>query len=249
MADNDPKLRESLIDKHRAEAKYLEAQARREKAEERRAEAEAALAEAEARKEAAYAEQEEISLRKDQRDEKDELSKDHHQHIYTFDTKVSDDTVKACINRLNTWSRQDPGCSIELQINSPGGDIIAGLALIDSLRLLQERGHHITTVALGAAFSMGGVILQAGNVRAMGKNSILLLHEGSMGAIGDFGQVEDRVKLMELLHERILTIFEERATTINPKTTRKFIKDHWKRTDWWVDAEDALKYGLVDEIR
>jgi ATP-dependent Clp endopeptidase proteolytic subunit ClpP len=242
-------LHESIIERNRAETKKFEEQARREAAEARRADAEALLSEAEARKEAAYADQEVISLRKDQRDERDELAKDHHYHVYVFDDAVSDKTVKACILRLNTWDRVDPKCEIELQINSPGGDIIAGLALIDSIRLLRAKGHVITTVALGMAASMGGVLLQAGTNRVMGKNCMLLLHEGSLGAIGDFGQVEDRVKLMEKLHERILEIFTERSEPINPKTTKKFIMSQWKRTDWWVDSKEALKLGFVDEVR
>jgi ATP-dependent Clp endopeptidase proteolytic subunit ClpP len=242
-------LHESVVARNRAETKKFEEEARRHTSEARRAEAEADLASAEARKESAYAEQEIISLHKDMRDERDELAKDNHYHVYVFDETVTDNSVKKCIVKLNAWDRIDADCEIEIQINSPGGDIIAGLALIDSIRLLEAKGHTITTVALGMAASMGGVILQAGNNRVMGKNAMLLLHEGSMGAIGDFGQVEDRVKLMEKLHERILDIFTERSIPQNAKTTREYIKKHWKRTDWWVDSEEALKLGFVDEVR
>lgn len=245
---------ESIVERNRAEAKMFEALARREAAEARRAAADAALASAETRKEVAYAEQEEIALRKDIREEKDELAKDTHFKVYVFDQGVSDSTVKACVNKLTAWSRQtvdseEGPCKIELQINSPGGDIVAGLALVDFLRSLRKLGHVIDTVAFGMAASMGSVILQAGTRRIMGKNAMLLLHEGSLGAIGDFGQVEDRVKLMEKFHERILDIFVERASALNKKTTKKYITEHWKRTDWWLNASESLEMGFVDEVR
>jgi ATP-dependent protease ClpP protease subunit len=94
------------------------------------------------------------------------------------------------------------------------------------------------------AASMAGVILQAGTTRTMGKNAFLLLHEGSMGASGDFGSVEDRVKFMKLLHEHILDLFAGRATV-----TKAFIRKNWNRTDWWMSSDEALKHGFVDEIK
>ena len=96
---------------------------------------------------------------------------------------------------------------------------------------------------------MAGVILQAADTRIIGENAILLIHEGSFGAVGSYGEVEDRVKLMNLLHGRILDIFEKRAKPLNSKTTKTFIKKNWSRQDWWMNATMALELGFVDEIR
>lgn len=178
-----------------------------------------------------------------------ELAQNDRHKVYVFDSDVTDGSVKKCIQQLTTWARQDPACPIEIQINSPGGAINAGFALIDFIRDLRTKGHEVTMVALGMAASMAGVILQAADVRVMGANCFLLLHEGSLGAIGDFGEVKDRVKLMEMYHERILALFEERAKPINEKTTKTFIRNRWARSDWWIPSEDALKLGLVDEVR
>ena len=190
-------------------------------------------------------------IERDQAKEKREreLAADERHKVYVFDTDVSDRAVKTCIQQMTTWARQEPRCGIEIQVNSPGGSINAGFALIDFIRDLRERGHTVTMVAFGMAASMAGVLLQAADRRVMGANCFLLLHEGSLGAIGDFGEVEDRVKLMKMYHERILALFEERAKPINPKTTKTFIRNRWVRKDWWIQSEDAIKLGLVDEVR
>ncbi len=219
------------------------------KAEAEAAHEEALLHRAEARKETAEAEQAEILLSSKKRAEADELAKNQHNKVYVFDKAVEEGSVKACISQLTTWSRQDEGCEIEIQLNSPGGDIVEGFALIDFLDDLRTKGHDISIVALGMAASMAGVILQSGTKRIMGKNALLLIHEAQFGASGSFGKIEDRVKLVKIMQNRILDIFADRAAAINPKTTKKFIERNWERKDWWMDAETALKLGFVDEVR
>ena len=189
-----------------------------------------------------------IAFAKCDREERFAKVNDVYHHVYAFDQPVSDTSVKKCINTLTAWSRDEPACEITLYINSPGGDIIAGFSLIDFLVDLRANGHHIRTVALGMAASMSAVILQAGDERVMGSNAILLIHEGSLGAIGSFGEVEDRVRLIEKLHTRIFSLFASRATPINPKTTERFLHAKAKRTDWWLDSGEAMSLGLVDSI-
>ncbi len=211
---------------------------------------EAKLHEAETRERLAEAKQAEIVLRAKERVEKDELAKNQHNFVYSFDKPVSEGTVKECINQLTTWSRQNPkGAHIEIQINSPGGGVIEGFALIDFLHDLRHKGHTIDIVALGWAASMAGVILQAGDRRVMGENAILLIHKAQFGASGSFDQIEDRVKMVKLMQDRILHLFESRAKDINPKTTRKFIERNWDRKDWWLSAQEAAKLGFIDEVR
>lgn len=211
--------------------------------------AEAAHSRAQARKEIAQAKVAEIVLERERQKRAVEKAANEHHKVYVFDSDVDDAAVKKCIDQLTTWSRQDPDCDIEIQINSPGGSIFAGFALVDFIRGLRQKGHRVTMVALGMAASMAGVLMQAADVRVMGANCFLLIHEGSLGAIGDFGEVEDRVKLMEQMHERILSLFEERAKPINPKTTKKFIRQRWQRRDWWLNSQTAHELGLVDEVR
>lgn len=190
-----------------------------------------------------------ITLDKILREEKLARVSDLYHHVYTFDDVVTDRSVRMCTNTLTAWSRSDPGCEMRVIINSGGGDIVAGFNLVDFITDLRARGHQITTVALGMAASMAAVILQAGDVRVMGKNAMLLLHEGSLDVSGNFGSAEDMMRLMKIFHEQILDLFESRAKSINPKTTKAFLRKAWQRTDFWVGSTRALELGLVDEVQ
>ena len=192
-------------------------------------------------------EQEEIALRVRLRAEKDILARNDHHNVYVFDHDVDEESVKLCIQTITGWARNsgpDGPCDIEIQLNTSGGSIFAGFALIDFLRDLRRNGHKVTAVVLGHAASMGAVMLQAADVRIMGANAFLLLHEGSMFSGGDFGRLEDDMKLYSKLHGRILALLSERAT-IDVKT----IKAGWKRTDWWLTSDEALVRGFIDEVR
>jgi len=172
------------------------------------------------------------------------LASDHHHRTYRMVATVGDGTVKAANEKLTMWHRIDPGCDITFVINSPGGDIIAGFHRFDTLRWRSDQDHHITTIGLGMAASMGGVVLQAGDLRIMGPRASLLIHEASFGAIGSMGTVEDQVEFAKSLQERILDIFADRSTL-----SKAQIKNRWKRKDWWLTADEALKHGFVDEVR
>ena len=145
------------------------------------------------------------------REETFALATDLLHRVYTFDQEVTGRSVKACIHTLSAWSRTSPDCEITIYLNSPGGDIVAGFALIDFIVDLRNRGHHIKTVALGMAASMSAVILQAGTERVMGSNAVLLIHEGSLGTDGSFGEVQDQMVLIGKLHTNIYQLFEDRA--------------------------------------
>ena len=206
---------------------------------------------AEARKETALAKDAELKLiaaqhEADRASEKrrDELAADKFHHTYLFDKDVNEATVKACINQLSNWERSSTSpLTVELVINSPGGSVVDGFALIDYIVAMHSRGHTVNTTAYGMAASMGGVILEVGKTRRMGSNAVLLIHEAQFGAVGSYGEIQDRVKLVDIFHERILKLFTDRATV-----SKQFIKSHWTRTDWWLNADSSLKYGFVDEV-
>ncbi len=96
---------------------------------------------------------------------------------------------------------------------------------------------------MGMAASMGGILLQAGDKRVIGSESVLLVHEISFGAGGKIGEVEDEVAFAKMLTQRVLKIFANRT-----KMTARQIDAKWKRKDWWMDSDEALKLGFVDEI-
>ena len=138
----------------------------------------------------------------------------------------------------------DPGVDIEISFNSPGGEIISGMAMFDFIQELRGKGHFVTTSTRGMAASMAGILLQAGEHRVMARQSWLLIHEASFGASGSMGSVEDTVDWVKRIQKRIVQIFAERSNV-----TATFINKNWKRKDWWISSEEALKWGFVDAIR
>lgn len=212
--------------------------------------AEERLALAEARKMEAEADVAEFARERALYDERKRLAADEHHHVYLFTTAVGEQSVSSCMRQLAVWERTEPGCPITMVFTSPGGDIISGLALFDRLMELRRQGHHVTTKALGYAASMAGILLQAGDIRVMAKESWLLIHEASFGAIGSFGEVEDKMKWVERIQERILDIFAERAKQSGAPgcLTKNQIRRRWHRKDWWLSSDEALRYGFIDRI-
>ena len=206
--------------------------------------AEAAKAKADARADNIESERQEILLREARRKEAAELAKDDHHRVYQFGDAVSGNSVRACIAKLSEWHRTDPACRIEIVFNSPGGSVIDGFALWDFLTELKANGHHLTTVCRGMAASMAGILLQAGDTRVVGSESVLLVHEISFGAGGKIGEVEDEVAFAKMLTQRVLRIFAARTKMSAAQIDRK-----WKRKDWWLDSDEALRLGFCDEIR
>jgi ATP-dependent Clp protease protease subunit len=131
-----------------------------------------------------------------------------------------------------------------LIINSPGGSVIDGLALYDTLRFVsEESGREVTTVALGYAASMGGVLLQAGDVRLITPSSSVLIHEISSGSRGSTGRIKDHMEHVEMLTDRIVKILASRSTL-----TEDELREKWDRKDWWLTAEDVVRFGFADRI-
>jgi len=186
----------------------------------------------------------EIGLAKAQRQEAIELASDANHCVYPFIAEVDLGSVVHCINQLTTWMRTKPGCDIEILFTSPGGSMIEGLALFDYIQRVRAAGHCVTTTALGLAASLAAILLQAGDKRVMGKETWVLIHEGSFGVKGKIGEVEEATKWMKMVQARILKIFAGRS-----KLSEKKIAAYWKRTDWWLSSDDCLEYGLVDEVR
>lgn len=132
---------------------------------------------------------------------------------------------------------------ITLVITSPGGSVFDGLGLYDYIQTVRAEGVHVTTQALGWAASMGGILLQAGDVRQMTANSYLMIHEVASGSWGKTSDMRDEVELMAALEERCLGIIASRS-----KLTLAAIKKRCARKDWWLSADEAFKFKFIDEV-
>lgn len=239
------------------EAEMLKATAEAEKLQ---AEAEAARAEARkslaiAQKEEYYAESARISRDSALRTEKLNLSGNHYHHEFEFVAPVHEDSVAACLAQLAVWHREDPECDMHIIMNSPGGTVVDGLHMFDQLAgySLREwdtsdrpKGTHRTTVtARGYCASMAGILLQAADRRRIGPESFLMIHQVSSWADGSIGEIQDKVKFLDKVSDRIVDIFLRRA---GGKIDREKFVQNWDRQDWWLTSSECLELGLVDEI-
>lgn len=172
-----------------------------------------------------------------------EASKDE-AHIYSFLDPVMLESTSLCMDTIGQWFRENPHRPIEIVLNSPGGAVMHGLALVDYIHELRSAGATINVVVLGMAASMAAVILQAAEKRIMGKHAYLMIHEVSSAAIGTMSEIKDTAAFTERLQDRILDLFAERASI-----SRDEIKEKWERKDWWMDATEAVAAGFADEVR
>jgi ATP-dependent protease ClpP protease subunit len=128
---------------------------------------------------------------------------------------------------------------IHLRINSFGGDLLAGLSTVDTIRGLKSK---VWTYVEGSCASAATLMTVAGAKRFIGKNSLMLIHQLSSFACGTFEHLKDEqennVKLMEI----IKSIYKQYT-----KFPMKELEAILKR-DIWLDSASCLKYGLVDEI-
>ena len=173
-----------------------------------------------------------------------ELSGAEHQRVYLFNDAVADASVHKCMAELRHWNRIDSGCDVEICFNSPGGSVFAGMELFDYIQELRRSGHRITTATRGMAASMAGILLQAGDIRVMGAESYVLIHDIATWTSGKTGDIEDELELLKKMTTRVVDIFAARSTL-----SKAAIRKGFTRKDWWLSSTDCLRNGFVDEIR
>jgi ATP-dependent Clp endopeptidase proteolytic subunit ClpP len=162
---------------------------------------------------------------------------------YAFNDTVTGSTVAHCVRNLMGWIQADPTTPLEIVFNSPGGAVIDGLELYDRILAWRAAGTRIDTVIMGNAASMAGVLAQAGETRRMGPNAYLMIHEVSAGMVGKASFMQDQTDFVKRLQEQMMSILASRA-----KLPLEEIKERSLRKDWWMNAEEALEHGFVDEI-
>lgn len=169
---------------------------------------------------------------------------------YTFSEQVTDASVKAAIKELGELSRRFPGRPLTFILTSPGGSVLHGFALYDYLRSLSKKGHKVTVQVFGMAASMGGILLQAGDVRQIGAESEVLIHEVSSGTMGKVSEQQDRLDFSHRLWDKLANILAQRAKASGKKRTMTAaqIKKRAFKYDWWLDAKEAVRLGFADEI-
>ena len=137
--------------------------------------------------------------------------------------------------------------AITIFINSFGGDVSAGFAIMEMIyRLRRDYQIPVTMIVTGVAYSMGAVILQAASRRVMGELSTLMLHSPSWVLTGKDAQIfQDYEHLADGYKREIGKIFSQRTGYKTPEWWIKFI---YSERDRFLSAEECLKLGLVDEV-
>ncbi len=178
------------------------------------------------------------------REEEKNLAVEEEHLTYTFYAEVDEGTVADCTKKLGEMARRSPGKPITIVLDSPGGSVLDGFHLYGFIKELRRQGHKVTIVAFGMAASMGGVILQAADVRVVDSTTWILIHEVSGGAMGKISEMTDRVDWERRLWVQSSEILAQRSTM-----TAAQIREKANRTDWWVTAAEAKTLGFVDVVR
>lgn len=130
-------------------------------------------------------------------------------------------------------------------LNSVGGEMYDGLLVFDTIQSLVRQGIEVTVEARGLAASMGAIVLQAASPgrRFSTPHTRFLIHEISSLTVGKTSEQEEQVSEMKKCNDLLRSILAER-TGKRPEDIERI----WHKKDFWMSAEEALKFGLIDAI-
>lgn len=132
---------------------------------------------------------------------------------------------------------------INIILNSIGGEVYHALLVFNTLESLKKEGMEIRVEARGLCASMGVWILMGGTKRVASKYTRFLLHETSSFTYGKVSEMKEGVEELERLNRMLDEILAERT-----KLTLDLIEKNTRKREWWLSAEEALQYGLIEEI-
>jgi ATP-dependent Clp protease protease subunit len=163
------------------------------------------------------------------------------ERIIFLGTAIDDQVANLVVAQLLFLSREDPEKDIQIYINSPGGVIYAGLAIYDTMKMIPNR---VSTVAVGVTASFGTVILTAGTKgqRYALPHATIHMHQPLGGAQGQASDIEIQAREILRLKSRLNKIMSE--------STGKSLTEieHDTERDFYLDAYQAVEYGLVDRV-
>lgn len=155
--------------------------------------------------------------------------------------EVNDFNANILVAQLLFLEREDPDADIQMYINSPGGSVDDGLAIYD---VMEHISCDVATTCIGSCSSMGAILLASGTKgkRSALKNSRIMIHQVSAGARGTLKDMKIHTKQAEIAMENLMNILSEKTG----KTLEQLYVDCDR--DYYMSAEEALEYGLIDEI-
>jgi ATP-dependent Clp protease protease subunit len=163
--------------------------------------------------------------------------------VILLEGEVHDQMANLVVAQLLYLESENTEKDISLYINSPGGSVTAGMAIYDTIQFINP---DVSTIVMGQACSMGSLLAQAG---AKGKRFILpnarhMIHQPSGGARGQATDMEIQVKEILAMKKSLTEIYVKHNS--KGKTYEELAKD--MERDYFMSAQQALDYGLVDQI-
>jgi ATP-dependent Clp protease protease subunit len=161
--------------------------------------------------------------------------------IIFLGTEVNDQVANVIIAQMLFLESEDPDKDINLYINSPGGSVSAGMAILDTMKFVKPA---VSTLCLGMAASMGAVLLTAGEKgkRMSLPHSRIMLHQPSSGFHGQASDIEiharELLKIKKELNEMLVSFTGQPMEKIERDTDR----------DYFLTAAEARDYGIIDEV-
>lgn len=161
--------------------------------------------------------------------------------IVFLGTGVDDYVANLIVAQLLFLEKEDPDKDIDFYIHSPGGSVSAGLAIYDAMQIIKP---NVATICVGQAASMGAVLLAGG---AAGKryclqNARVMIHQGSAGAQGTIADMNVALAEFNRYNQIIFDILAKHSG----HPAEKVAKDCDR--DYFMSAQEAQKYGLVDKV-
>ena len=155
--------------------------------------------------------------------------------------EINDDVANLVVAQLLFLEMENPDADISLYINSPGGSITAGMAIYDTMNYIKSP---VRTVCIGMAASMAAFLLMAGEKgkRLALPNSEVMIHQPLGGASGQASDVQIRAEWLLKTKQKMNRLISE--MTAQPLSRVEKDADR----DYFMDAKEALKYGIIDEI-
>ena len=155
--------------------------------------------------------------------------------------EVTDVSANLIVSQLLFLESEDPGKDIQMQINSPGGSVSAGMAIYDTMQVIKC---DVSTICMGMAASMGAFLLAGGTPgkRLALPHSTIMIHQPSGGAQGQATEIQivaDRIQYTKRMLNELLA-----ANTHQP--LEKIAAD--TERDYYMSAEEAKNYGLIDAV-
>lgn len=163
------------------------------------------------------------------------------ERIVFLGSQIDDQVANVVVAQLLFLSREDPEKGIQMYINSPGGQVYSGLAIYDTMRMIPNK---ISTVAVGFTASFGTVLLAAGEKgqRYALPHATIHMHQPMGGAQGQASDIEIHAREILRIRSRLNQILQER-TNQSLETI-----EHDTERDFFLTAEQAVDYGLVDQV-